>query len=354
MPPTEAQELSDMAAPKSRVTIRDVAERVGVHPSTVSRVLNPATRGRITPEIVRQVTAAANDMGYRPNQTARGLRTNRSRTIGVLIPDITNPLFPPIIRGIEDSLGAAGYTAILGNTDNIAVRERDAVATMRARQVDGLILATARRNDPIVAECLAERLPVVLVNRSADTDGVSSVVNDDALGIARVVRHLKELGHQRIVHIAGPRTISTGELRRRSFIAAMTEQGLPVDDTVIAETSAFSEDEGLRAAAGLLAAATGLTAIVAANDLLALGAYEALSDAGLSCPADVSVTGYNDMPFVDRVVPPLTTIRVPKYEMGREAARRLLELIQAPESPAQATMLRPELIVRRSTAAPPD
>lgn len=341
-----------MAVRKPRVTIRDVAERVGVHPSTVSRVMNPATRGRITPEIVQKVTTAAADLGYLPNQAAQGLRTNRTRTIGVLIPDITNPLFPPIIRGIEDALGAAGYSAILGNTDNLMARERDAVATMRARQVDGLILATARRNDPIVAECLAENLPVILVNRSSDTDGVSSVVNDDALGIARAISHLKELGHRHIAHIAGPRTLSTGEARYQSFHAVMASEGLPLEPSLIVETSAFSEDEGLRAAAQLIAGTAPFTAIVAANDLLALGVYEALADAGLSCPSDVSVTGFNDMPFIDRVSPALTTIRIPQYEMGREAAKRLVDVIDNPDSPARSTTLRPELILRGSTAAP--
>ncbi len=338
-------------ASRSRVTIRDVADRVGVHPSTVSRVLNPATRGRITPEIVAKVNAVAAELGYRPNQTARGLRTNRTQTIGVLIPDITNPLFPPIIRGIEDGLGAYGYTAILGNTDNIAARETEAVATMRARQVDGLILATARRVDPIVAECLAEGLPLVLVNRTADADGVSSIVNDDAQGIALAVRHLKTLGHARIVHIAGPRSLSTGEARRRSFLEIMKSEGLEADEALIAETSAFSEDEGLRACADLIARDLEFTAIVAANDLIALGAYEAISDAGLTCPDDLSITGFNDMPFVDRLTPPLTTVRIPHYELGREAGRRLVELIETPDSPARATTLRPELIVRGSTTA---
>jgi LacI family transcriptional regulator len=337
-------------ASRSRVTIRDVAERVGVHPSTVSRVLNPATRGRITSEIVEKVTNAATELGYRPNQTARGLRTNRTRTIGVLIPDITNPLFPPIIRGIEDGLGADGYTAILGNTDNIASRESEAVSTLRARQIDGLILATARRDDPIVAECIADGLPLVLVNRTADADGVSSIVNDDALGIALAVRHLKERGHTRIAHIAGPRSLSTGEARRQSFIEAMKAEGLTAEPTLIAETTAFSEDEGLRAAAQLISSDAPFTAIVAANDLIALGAYEALGDAGLSCPAEVSVTGFNDMPFVDRLSPPLTTVRIPHYELGREAGRRLVELIENPDYPARATTLRPELIVRGSTA----
>jgi len=338
-------------ASRSRVTIRDVADRVGVHPSTVSRVLNPATRGRITPEIVAKVNEAAAELGYRPNQTARGLRTNRTRTIGVLIPDITNPLFPPIIRGIEDGLGANGYTAILGNTDNIAARETEAVSTMRARQVDGLILATARRDDPIVAACLAEGLPLVLVNRTADTDGVSSIVNDDALGIALAVRHLKALGHRQIAHIAGPRSLSTGEARRRSFLEIMKSEGLVADAALVAETSAFSEDEGLRACAKLIADKAAFTAIVAGNDLIALGAYDAIADAGLSCPDDVSVTGFNDMPFVDRLTPPLTTVRIPHYELGREAGRRLVELIETPDSPARATTLRPELIVRGSTAA---
>lgn len=338
-------------ANRGRVTIRDVADRVGVHPSTVSRVLNPATRGRITPEIVEKVTAAATELGYRPNQTARGLRTNRTRTIGVLIPDITNPLFPPIIRGIEDGLGANGYTAILGNTDNIAARESEAVSTLRARQIDGLILATARRDDPIVAECIADGLPLVLVNRTADADGVSSIVNDDALGIALAVRHLKDRGHTDIAHIAGPRSLSTGEARRAGFITAMKAEGLEANPALIAETSAFSEDEGLRAAAQLIAGSTEFTAVVAANDLIALGAYEAIGDAGLRCPEDISVTGFNDMPFVDRLSPPLTTVRIPHYELGREAGRRLVELIENPESPARATTLRPELIVRGSTAA---
>ena len=334
---------------RARVTIRDVAERVGVHPSTVSRVLNPATRGRITSEIVEKVTAAAAELGYRPNQAARGLRTNRTRSIGVLIPDITNPLFPPIIRGIEDALGANGYSAILGNTDNIPSREREAVATMRSRQIDGLILATARRDDPIVAECIADGLPLVLVNRTADADGVSSIVNDDALGIALAVRHLKSLGHTRIAHIAGPRSLSTGEARRRSFLEVIEAEGLDADPALIAETTAFSEDEGLLAAAQLIAGGLRFTAIVAANDLIALGAYEALADADLKCPDDVSVTGFNDMPFVDRLSPPLTTVRIPHYELGREAGRRLVDLIENPNTPARATMLRPDLIVRGST-----
>ena len=161
---------------------------------------------------------------------------------------------------------------------------------------------------------------------TADTDGVSSIVNDDVLGISLAVRHLKELGHRRIAHIAGPRTLSTGNARREGFLSVMGAKELLPDQKLIAETNAFSEDEGLRAAAQLISDGREFTAIVAANDLLALGAYEAIADAGLSCPGDISVTGFNDMPFVDRLSPPLTTIRI-HYER-REAARRLVELIK--------------------------
>src|SRR5229473_3708789 len=141
---------------RQRITLRDVAQRAGVHPSTVSRVLNPDTRQMISGRIAQRVTTAANALAYQPNPIAYGLKTNRSRIIGVLIPDITNPVFPPIIRGIEDALGAAGYTAVLANTDNHEERERVILENMIGRRVDGLIMATAQRRDPLVDRCLAE------------------------------------------------------------------------------------------------------------------------------------------------------------------------------------------------------
>src|SRR5713101_8306293 len=197
-----------MARP--RVTLRDVARRVGVHPSTVSRALNPATRGLITDDIARRVTRAAAALGYRLNHIAYGLKTNRSRTVGVLVPDITNPVFPPIIRGIEDALAEAGYTAILANTDNDADRERVILQNMVGRRVDGLIMATARRRDPLVDQCLAEDIQVVLINRTVERGEVSSVVNDDVFGTQLTVSHMAQCGHRRIAHLAGPLALSTG------------------------------------------------------------------------------------------------------------------------------------------------
>lgn len=338
---------------RSKVTIHDVADAVGVHPSTVSRVLNPATRHMVTAEIARRVRDAADRLGYRPNALAHGLRTRRSHTIGVLIPDITNPVFPPILRGIEDALAGPGYTVIIANTDGDAGRDALILDRMLGRRVDGLILATARRKDPTVERCVAEDVPVVLINRStAGRARVAAVVNDDAAGIGLAVAHLAGLGHKRIAHIAGPQRLSTGHDRRRGFLQAMKAADLKADPALIATADAYSEREGQRALLSLLERRRRFTAVVAANDLLALGCYDALAAHGLSCPKDVSVTGFNDMPFVDKLNPPLTTVRIQHYEMGVEAARAMLEQIKDPGSGRIDIKLEPSLVVRGSTARP--
>src|SRR5882672_2290378 len=161
---------------RAKVTIHDVAAAVGVHPSTVSRVLNSSTRHMVTAEMARRVTEAAQRLGYHPNALAHSLRTRRSNMIGVLIPDITNPVFPPILRGIEDALAVAGYTAIIANTEGEAEREGMILGRMLGRRVDGLILATARRKDAIIERCVAEEIPIVLINRTVKaTTRITSV-----------------------------------------------------------------------------------------------------------------------------------------------------------------------------------
>jgi len=331
------------------VTLRDVARRVGVHSSTVSRALDPATRGLIKAETARRITQAAEALGYKLNPIAYGLKTNRSHTVGVLVPDITNPVFPPIIRGIEDALAEAGYTAILSNTDNDARREHLILENMFARRVDGLILATARRRDPEVERWVAEDVPAVLINRTVDSGAVSSVVNDDAFGIQLVVRHLIERGHARIAHLAGPPTLSTGHARHRAFLAALKAGGLRNESRRVVVCAAFSEQEGRRAFLELWSKDRSFTAVVAANDLLALGCYDAARELGLGVPEDVAVTGFNDMPFVDKLQPPLTTVRIPHYRMGAQAARTLLARVRNRDAPVEHVTLRPELVVRGST-----
>jgi len=333
---------------KKRTRIQDVARAAGVHPSTVSRVLNPRTRGLMSLAVAERVESLARKLGYSPDPAASGLRTRRSATVGVLIPDIANPVFPLILRGIESALGEAGYTAIIANTDNDAARARDALERLAARRIDGAIIATATRRDALIEQCRGLGLPAVLVNRSADGRQFSSVVVDDRAGIALAVEHLLQLGHRVIGHVAGPGQLSTGAARRAGFLAAIKAHGLKTP--AVAEADSYDIAAGERACARLLDTKRKISAIVAANDLLALGCYDALRRRGLACPRSVSVTGFNDMAFADRFAPPLTSVRIPHRQMGAEAARLLLEKIANPRAPIQEIRLAPQLVVRGSSA----
>jgi LacI family transcriptional regulator len=334
------------------VTIRDVARVAQVHPGTVSRALNEETRMLVNQDTAERVLRAAEQLGYRPNRIARGLKTNRSYTVGVLIPDITNPLFPPILRGIEDRLDEAGYTSVVVNTDNDPERERSHLEAMRTRRVDGFISATARLDRELLAEVGAGGAPLVLVNRSLEDGSVPAVTVDDRRGIRLAVDHIAALGHRRIGHVAGPQNLSTGHRRHLGFVEAMRAVGLDAPLEHVRYCQWFIEEEGARVCAELLDSTDGLTAIVAANDLLALGCYDALGERGLNCPQDISVVGFNDMPFVDRLGPPLTTVRVPQREIGTVAAELLLEQLGDESVPAREILLEPTLIVRGSTAPP--
>jgi LacI family transcriptional regulator len=338
---------SKLAGP---ATLRDVARVAGVHPGTVSRALNPQTRGLVNERTARRVQAAAEELGYRPNPIARGLRTNRSNTIGVLVPDLMNPLFAAVVRGIEDGLREAGYTPLIANTDNDGERERIAYEAMSARQVDGFIAATARRDHWLLADQVQSGPKLVLVNRRVDSDAIPAVTGDDHQGVRLAVEHLIELGHRRIAHLAGSQALYTGWSRHQGFVDAMARAGLEVDPGLVVFSDAFTEREGARCCSQLLERRRDFTAIVAGNDLLALGCYDALEARNLRCPEDVSVVGYNDMPFVDRFRPPLTTVRVPHYELGATAAELMLEQLQERETPPRQLLLAPELVARGSTA----
>ena len=338
--------------PDRPATLRDVAAAARVHPATASRALNPETRILVSEETARRVAAAAARLGYRPNPVARSLRTRRSHTVGVLIPDLNNPLFPPIVRGLEDKLAAAGYVALLGNTDADASRERLIFEQMRARHVDGFVLATATLHDQLLAEAAAADLPVVLMNRLSQDYSFPSVSVDNEQGARMAVTHLARLGHTRIAHIAGPQEASTGVSRLRGFRDGMAAHSLEVDENLIAYSAKYTVEEGTRCCRELLARPGGFTAVAAANDMLAVGCYGALDEAGLQCPDDVSVIGFNDMPFIDRLRPPLTTVRFPHYQLGTEAAQLLLERIGEADGPVKILYLAPELVVRGSTGAP--
>lgn len=336
-----------------RVTLKDVAEAVGVHVSTVSRALDPKTRHLITPDVAGRIRDASQRLGYRQNAAAYSLRTRRTRTIGVVLPDITNPIFPPIIRGVEDALALHGYIAILANTDSNVERQESISETLRARGVDGMVLASVERDDEAASRLAAEGLPIVTVNRKVDDPAISSVVHNDDEGIRRVLAHLASLGHRRIAMIAGPQALSTGAARYGAYLEHGTTLGLDMDRAAVVFAETFNEVEGERCGTVLMQKGGRFTAIVCANDRLAIGAITALRALGKSCPDDVSVTGYNDMPMVDRLQPALTTIRIQQYEAGFAAADLLLATLHADPADRRPNhiVLPVELVVRGSTAA---
>jgi LacI family transcriptional regulator len=256
------------------------------------------------------------------------------------------------LLGIQAALLEKGYMMIVGNTGNDVDVHRTIIAGMIDRQVDGLILATVTLHDPIVEEWIERGAPLILINRTDETGRAAAVVNDDLRGIALAVEHVAALGHTRIGHIAGPQWLSTGLARYRGFKFAIAERNLPNQPRLEVTAVAFSREAGRTSCHELLDRNSEITAIIAANDLLALGCYDALAERGLVCPGDISVTGYNDAPFVDMVMPPLTTVRIQQRQMGTEAARLLLTKIENPTSEPVDILLRPTLVIRRSTAPP--
>ena len=333
-------------------TLKDVASAAGVHAATVSRALNPKTRKLVNDETARRVLRAAESLGYTANPIARSLKTAKSRTVGLVIPDLTNPLFPPIVRGLEDVLEPAGYSGLIANTDNDPEREKSHIDSLRSRHVEGLIVATARMEHPLLAQLHEQGLKMVLVNRRTEGLDLPSITPDDAAGVELAVRHLAGLGHHRILHIGGPHTTSTGVSRSRAFRAAVRELGLAEDPALLVSCEYWTEEEGADALRRVLDSGTSFTAIVAGNDLLALGCYDVFAERGIACPDDVSVVGFNDMPFLDKLQPPLTSVVVPHHQIGVEAARMLLEAIDAPDRPARSVLLPLSLAIRGSTAAP--
>lgn len=330
-------------------TLKDVAERAGVHPGTASRALNPATEGLVNRDTVRRVRRAAKELAYQPNQLARGLRIARTMTVGVVVPDLTNPLFPPIVQGAEAALTAAGYRTLIANTDNVGQREREMVESFDARQADGLIVASAMLVDPALSAAAAEGRPIVLINRYVDGAALPLVTSDDTSGIGQALRHLADLGHERVGYLSGPMNISTGRGRTRAFRELRGELGLDDAPALVEESAEYSVEGGAEAARRLLAAARP-TALLCGNDQIALGALDAIRELGLSCPDDISVIGYNDMPFIDKLAPPLTSVRVPHAQLGSVAAEMLVERLTHGRADVRTVVLPVELVVRRSTA----
>lgn len=349
--PCDLDQISGSHLPNH--SAQGIANKTGVHVSTVSRALDPNRATPITENVVEKVREAATQLGYRPNRAASSLRTSKSMTIGILIPDITNTLFPPIVRGIESVMEPAGYASILVNTDSQRGREIALLETLQERGVDGIIHTAVMRNEPSIVSAAATGLPIVTLNRRIEGTQIPYVINDEGSGIEAVYSHLRHHGHTHIAHIAGPAELSTGRFRRDAFVQQAIKHGFDPKTSQIVEATRFDEDQGSRCATEILSRAPETTALLCANDRLALGALRAMTALGLNCPRDVSITGFNDMPFLDFIPPGLTTVRILQFEAGQTAARHLLAMLQGRETDvSRETVLPIELIIRNSVAKP--
>lgn len=329
--------------------LKEVAQAAGVHASTASRALNPETAHLVTPEVVALVKKTASAMGYRVNPLAASLRTNQSRMIGVVMRDFTNTMLPIMFRGIENRLRENGYLPLFGTTYADPERKRDLIDTFLDRRVDGLIITFADPEDEVVEELRERHLPFVLLNRTTRHEDDVRILPDAAPAIRQIVGHLIGLGHREIGYVAGPATALTAEVKIEAFREALQQHGLPFTPDAVVRAHLATDDDGEVAARELIARRPDLTALVCGNDLLALGALRALEASGRSCPADMSVTGFNDMPHMDRMSPPLTTARLPHYEMGAAAAEQVVRLINGDAIEPRLTSFPASMIVRGST-----
>jgi LacI family transcriptional regulator len=333
-------------------TLRDVARLAGVHPSTASRSMDAVQSARIGAPTRERVLAAARELGYQMNPAASSLRSRRTMTVGVLIPDFTNPIYGSLLTGINDRLEDTGYTAVIFETKDDERRMARALAVMRERRVDALINMAAREQDQRpLTRFLREGIPMVLASRDLPALDVPKILSDDFAGATLAAQHLVQLGHRRIVQLSGPQVIAAFAQRTRGFQFALGPPGTGAS-ALEKRAGSASVDEGCQLMLQSLREDGELTGVFAHNDLLAIGAIAAIRQAGLSCPGDVSVVGYNATPLTEYLDPSLTTVLFPAIQMGRSAAETVLSVLRGDEPPA-AVALRPRLIIRASTAPAP-
>jgi LacI family transcriptional regulator len=328
-----------------RVNIADVAREAGVSAQTVSRALN--NKGEISSETRERVLATVERLGYRPNTLARGLVTQKTSTLGLVVPDIANPFFSEVARGAEDAAHGAGFSLLLCNTMEDSSREIEALRTLEAQRVDGIVLCSSRLSEEEFGAMLARLPAVILVNREASGSDLRSVCIDDEAGAWRATQHLLNNAHRSIAFLAGPPASQSGRRRAQGHQRALAEAGVPVDPALSVECTPHLEG-GYNAARQLLASRPDIDAFLCYNDLVAVGALQACAALDRRVPEDVAVVGCDDILLAGLVKPPLTTLRSDKRALGAEAVRLLLRKLAGCAEGCDNVILQPELIVRAS------
>ncbi|MBA4495347.1 LacI family DNA-binding transcriptional regulator [Paenactinomyces guangxiensis] len=326
----------------------DVAKLAGVSVATVSRVL--AGSGKVSKNTKEKVERAMKELNYKPNKLARNLRKLESKTIVVVIPDISNPFFTDVIRGIQQVAQQHDYYVLLGDTGNDVKAELDFIDLIKERAADGVILVTARTSPEKILE-IAQEVPLVVACEYIKGAHLSMVTIDNVSSSQKVVDHLVSLGHRRIGFISGPLNVIISRDRLKGYVSGLKKHGLEQDSSLIQEGD-FTISSGFESANRLLDLAEPPTAVFASNDEMAIGTIKAIKNRGFQVPGDIAVVGFDDIQIATVIEPALTTVSQPKFEIGRCTMEILLELIQNPSTRQEHVVLPEHLVIRESCGYP--
>jgi LacI family transcriptional regulator, galactose operon repressor len=329
--------------------IKDVAAAAGVSAATVSRVLN--AHPSVSAAARTRVLAAVDALGYRPNAVARSLRTDQTRTLGLVISDVLNPYFTMLARSVEEEARALGYSVIIGNADEQPELQDHHIRNLLDRRIDGLLVSPTDGGSPLMLDAAQSGTPTVFVDRWIAGVDVPVVRADGRSAVRDLVAHLHGLGHRRLAIIAGPAATTTGSERVTAFRAALGEYGLELPEEYVGQGD-FQAESGRRATEAFLALPEPPEVVFAADNLMALGALDAMRARGLRVPDDIALAAFDDIPWFVHTDPPITAIAQPTGELGRAAVRALAALIEGRR--ARSVTLPARLVVRRSCGAPHD
>jgi len=335
-------------------TSKEVARRAGVSIGTVSNVLSGNVA--VSPDLRERVAAAIRDLDYHPNHVARSLKVKNTKTLGMVISDITNPFFPLLVRGAEDAAFAHGYLLITFNTDDRVERERQVLSLLRSRRVDGLLLVVAPNDGDIehIRSTVEAGIPIVCLDRILPGIALDSVSVDNVKGSRMCVHHMILRGHRHIAIITGSLGLQTAKDRLRGYELALRDAGFKVEPDLVCEGD-FREQTGYKLGKNLLLSRKRPTAIFVSNGMMTLGVLQALEEIGLKCPDDVAIATFDDLPVSEVFRPHLTSVAQPTYQIGHAGANLLIERLQGKQSSRKRInlVLEPDLRIRESSGRPP-
>ena len=330
------------------ITIKDVAQAANVSIATVSRILNG--KDGVSLALTERVQTIVKKMKYQPNDVARALKIRESRSIGLIIPDIENPFFPALVRGVEDMAQQHNYAVILCNTDGRAEKEQKYIELLLSKRVDGMVFTESLENKKNTTLLVSSGIPVVLLDRRVEGMHLNAVVTDNRLGAFMATEHLIQIGKKRIAFFNGSLKLSSGFERSSGYQDALTQYKLHYNQELVVN-GAFTYESGYEAADNLVRSGQKFDAIFASNDMIAIGAIECLRKHNIQVPHDVGVVGFDDIRMAAWYKPALTTIRQPVYDMGRYAVHMLVEQIAGVREDYYEQIFMPELIIRQSSGS---